>query len=380
MANFISEFKNGKKGSNVGIPFGPGLESLTRALGGLLRGMMYGIASAPKVGKSTFVDYAFVIQPYLYALEKGLDIVWIYFSYEMDRVTKEFDFSVYFLYRDFGIKTVTLPEGVTVRGESIIWLCSDYLRGRLKDDNDQLIVVNAEIEEKLKEVYYKRIIPIFGEYAENGTCLKKGLIRFIEHKENPTGLRNKIIHFAEERGKFTYQDFTAKDGTKGKLVVDYIPDNPAEYVVIIYDTLRKIPRERGFSLKENVDKMIEYSVELRNKCQYTFVPIIHLNRSMTDVGRMKFMGDMLYPNGDDIKDTGNLSEEANHMLTMFNPNDDRYNLSTHFGRPIKDKSKNLLYPQMRTLHLVESRNVTFPQHFAVDMNGALKSFKKVDFK
>ena len=55
-------------------------------------------------------------------------------------------------------------------------------------------------------------------------------------------------------------------------------------------------------MKENVDKMIEYMVDIRNMYKYTFVPIIHLNRSMTDVNRLKFMDDMIFPNGDDIKD------------------------------------------------------------------------------
>ena len=39
-------------------------------------------------------------------------------------------------------------------------------------------------------------------------------------------------------------------------------------------------------------------------CSFTFVHIVHLNRSMSDTQRMKFLGDMLYPTPEDIKDTG----------------------------------------------------------------------------
>ena len=49
MSNFIEEFRKGKKGSNKGIPLGPGLSNITKSINGLQRGMMYTIAAAPKV-------------------------------------------------------------------------------------------------------------------------------------------------------------------------------------------------------------------------------------------------------------------------------------------------------------------------------------------
>ena len=48
------------------------------------------------MGKSTLVDYAFIIQPYLQSLKDGNLVDWTYFSFEMDRVSKEFDFAIYF--------------------------------------------------------------------------------------------------------------------------------------------------------------------------------------------------------------------------------------------------------------------------------------------
>ena len=109
---------------------------------------------------------------------------------------------------------------------------------------------------------------------------------------------------------------------------------------------------------------------------YTFVNIVHLNRDMADIERLKFMGDLIYPQPELIKDSGNLSEESTHVFTMFNPNDERYNLTSHFGMKIKDTNRNELFPNLRTVHLVESRFVPYPQHFRVNMNGALKDFKK----
>lgn len=378
MSNFVEEFKKGKSGKNKGLPLGNGLSKITRAINGIQRGMMYAIASSPKVGKSTFVNYGFVIQPYLYAKEKNIDIKWIYFSYEMDRVSMEFDFASYFLLHDFNITEVKLPDGISFQGKNIIPISSSYLKGQIQDDFGNTIIVNENIEDKLKIIYKERIIPIFGEYDSEGRLLKRGVIDFYEQKENPTGIYKKLFDFAKERGQFITEKYIGKDGIEYIKIISYKPNNPEEYVIIIFDTIRKLNRERNFTLKENVDKMISYSVEIRNLCKYTFIPIIHLNRSMTDINRMKYMGDLLFPGPEDVKDTGNISEECNHLFTMFNPNDERYNLDVHFGLKIRDSKGNELYPNMRTIHLVESRHSEYPQHFRVEMDGKQKNFKELN--
>ena len=84
--NLIEEFKKGQEGSNKGLPMGDGLSNVSKAINGVQRGRIYGVAAAPKAGKSTFVDYAFVIQPFLYAIQNNIPVEWIYFSFELDRI------------------------------------------------------------------------------------------------------------------------------------------------------------------------------------------------------------------------------------------------------------------------------------------------------
>ena len=97
MSNFITEYKKGQEGRNRGLPMGEGLELISNAIDGIQRGMMYAIGSAPKVGKSTFVNYGFIISPYLHMLKNpSINIRWRYYSWEMDRVTMEFDFVCHF--------------------------------------------------------------------------------------------------------------------------------------------------------------------------------------------------------------------------------------------------------------------------------------------
>lgn len=305
--NFIEEYKKGQTGGNKGLPMGIGLSNINNAISGVQKGRIYGIAAAPKTGKSTFTDYAFVLQPFLYAVKHNVPIEWIYFSFEIDRVSKEFDFASFFLYHDFKIKKIVLPKGVRRKGKSTIELSSNYLRGRVQDDNGNIIKVNSTVFDHLKKVYEKRIIPLFGEYDDKGMQIKKGYITFIEDKDNPTGLKKYLTSHAEKEGCFI------RDGNEyNKRITNYKPDNPEKHTIIITDHLRKLKPERGFLMKQTVDKYIEYSVELRNFCGYTFVHIIHLNRNMADIHRQKQFGDQLFPSSDDIKDTG--LENSNFLL------------------------------------------------------------------
>lgn len=402
--NFKEAFFKGQQGSNVGLPMGIGLATIARAIRGIQRAMMYVIAAAPKGGKSTFVDCGFVIAPCLFVIDNNeqynkhieegftpeqikeqhklayIDLEVIYNSYEIDRVSKEFDFVAHFLNNDYGITHIQLDEGVTFEKKNTVELGADYLRGKLVDDNGNLILVKPTIIEKIGEVYTNRIIKLFGQYDSLGRLEKKGMITFLDVRENPTGIKKWLIDYAGKHGTILYDKFVGKDGKVHEKMKSYIPNNPDKIVLVVTDHLRKLVNEQGFTLKQTVDKYSEYSVELKNVLKFSFVQIIHLNRSMTDINRMKHQDDMLYPNSDDVKETGNLAEDCDYMFTIFNPNDDRYNLPKHFGKMIKDRHNNLLYPNYRSIHLVENRHGPYPQHFAVNMDGKIKKFEQLIIK
>jgi hypothetical protein len=415
--NFRAAFEAGQKGSNKGLPMGEGLKIISQAINGIQRGRIYTVGAAPKGGKSTLVDVGFCIEPAIYVLDhnakikasmevlatrletvtdvdtrhslnleyeqlnkKLIDVEFIYNSYEIDRVSKEFDFVAHFLNSDYAIYEINLPTGKTYKQKNVVSLSSAFLKGELEydttnpDDPKEVIKVSNELLDKIKNVYRNRIIPLFGEYNDKGEKVSKGIIKFLEIKDNPTGVRNYLIEYAKENGEFLYRT-TVKDGVTFQRMIGYRPNNPAKYVIIITDHLRKLLPERGFKMKETVDKFSEYAVEFRNTCNFTFVHIIHLNRALSDIGRRQFDDDRLFPQSDDIKETGNLSEDSNYIFTMFNPNDDKFNLSKHFGKTIRRPDKSLLYPFMRTIHLVESRHCVCPQHFRVNMYGDVKKFE-----
>jgi hypothetical protein len=371
--NFHEEYKKGQRGGNKGLPMGEGLSHISNAINGIQQGRQFVVASGPKVGKSTFVNYGFLIHPFLYAQEHGINVEWIYYSLEMNRVSQEFDVAAHFLYLDHGINDVILPPGVLKKGKNVVSLSSNYLRGRMQDDNNNLIKVDPKIFECLKVVFEKRIIPLFGEFDANGKQIKKGAITFIKDSNNPTGINKYLLRHAEKSGKLIYADENGFKRLSG-----YKPNDPNKFTIIITDHMRKLIPESGFKMKQTIDKMSEYHCILRDLLNYTFVDIIHLNRSVSDVQRMKAFGDMLFPSSDDVKDSGNLAEDCDYLITLFNPNDERYNLKKHFGKKIKLENGDIIYPNMRTLHLVESRHCEFPQHFRTEMMGNVKNFTKLE--
>lgn len=47
--NFIEAYKLGQEGKSKGLPLGEGLEEVSRAINGLQKAMIIGVAASPKV-------------------------------------------------------------------------------------------------------------------------------------------------------------------------------------------------------------------------------------------------------------------------------------------------------------------------------------------
>lgn len=369
--NFQRHFREGRQGRNIGLS--TGIKAFTRALRGIQRKRIYGIGAAPKVGKTKLTDYCFVLSPYEQMLAENRldDIEWIYWSLEVDRIQKEFDFAAHYFARDYGIYNY-------MHNGKLYGMSSSYLMGQELDEKERPIQVSDEHMTILIKIYQDKIIPLFGEFDETGKQIRRGKIIFIRESDNPTGLRNFLLSLAKRNGEFITEKYKTHD-SNGKDVIrerisGYRPKNPDKYWIIITDHIRKLKPERNFNKKETVDKWIEYQVELRDWCSYTFVDIIHMNRGLGSTDRLKFSGEFIYPTGDDAKDTGNLSEDADYFITLFNPNDEKYRLDKHFGVDLEG------YPHYRSIHIVESRHTECPIHIQTNMFGGITTFEGLNDK
>lgn len=308
---------------------------------------------------TAYVDKLCVINPYMYS--PSIKKKFIYYSFEIDRISKEAKYAAHFMSHDYGIE-----------------ISDSYILGKTKNESGDRVIVTEEHREKLVEIYSRRIIPLFGEYVKSGNSykrVKEGMIDFIEQRENPTGIRNYLLSYAAKHGKLIYEPFLTLEGgqeVQKQRLIGYEPFDPELHTVVIIDHIRGMARERGFDMKQNIDKMSEYHVELRNTFGFTFHFVVHLRRGLTDVDRLKFMKDSIFPTSEDIKDSGNLAEDCTHVFTIFNPADDKYNLKTHFG--VNFMQYNGMY---RTLHLVDSRYASCPQHWGTLFDGKNIRIKEV---
>lgn len=380
MSNFPQTFLEGKAGRNFGRD--TGIPNLNRAINGIQKKNTYGIAAAPKCGKTTLTDFI-ILSMYLEALANGEingkkdvdNLHIIYFSLEIDRISKEFKFAAFFMAYDYKI--------MNFKHRDIIYeMSGDYLSGKLLHyyidngiEKKEFVPVSVDHEEKLKNIYIHRIAPLFGEYDEKGVRVSTGVIDLVEDNDNPTGLDKYVRSYAASHGKFNTQKYMSIDDNGNPVektrIVSYVPDNPDEFVLIVTDHIRKPRRERGFSMKENIDKWLEYSTVTRNMCYYSYFHVVHSNRGISNVERLKFHGENIFPTADDVKDSGNLAEECTVLMTMFNANDEKYNLTVHMGVPL------VTHKRYRSLHITEARNVECPIHIQFNMYGAYNMFGKL---
>ncbi len=365
-------FLKGLAGENKGLP--TGISKLDRAIHGVQKGVIIGLAGSPKSGKSSLADSAFVLSPYLYSLTRpDIKLKIFYWSLEMDRTSVRFKAIAYFFNVDYNISTVTLPDGKTYKGSSMFALSSSYLLGKLQDDDENDIRVSELHQKIVIDIIKNRINPIYGEYDAFGKKLSIGTVDIIEDRNdsNPTGIYNHLMDFAAKNGTFIYESYKTKDGTIRQRRTGYNPTNDNDRVIIVIDHMRALKRERSFSMKQNMDKLTEYQIIIRNLCNYTFVDILHLNRNISDIQRIKFNNEYLYPNDDDLKDSGNLSEDADYLITMFDATDDRYNIKKHFGMDIENIFN------YRSMHLVRSRHSEAPVHIQTRMHPGILNFEQI---
>ena len=365
-------FYKGLNAKNKGLP--TGIPKLDRAIHGIQQGVLIGLAGSPKSGKSTLCDSAFLLSPYLYSLTRDdLNLKVFYWSLEMDKVSVRFRSIAYFFYVDYNISTVTLAPGRTYMGSNIFTMSSSYLLGKLQDDAGKDIVVSERHQTMVIDIINNRINPMFGEYSSNGKKLSTGVVDIIEDRNdsNPTGIYNNLMDYAATKGTFSYETYTKSGGATGKRLSGYTPNNPDDRVIVIIDHMRALKRERGFTMKQNMDKLTEYQIIIRNLCKYTFVDILHLNRNISDIQRIKFNNEFLYPNDDDLKDSGNLSEDADYLITMFDASDDRYGIKKHFDLDITDIFN------YRSIHLVRSRHSEAPVHIQTRFYPGVLRFEQI---
>lgn len=244
-------------------------------------------------GKTAFTDLAYVLQPYSwfkkYGEEHNIDIRWIYFSMERSKQYKLAKWASIRLYLKYNI----LMDVPTFLG----W-------GNRKNH------IPGEVYDKVVECI-EAIDPIL-DYVD-----------ISERPMNPTGVYHHVTKYAEHYGTTVEVPYATVDGVEWKRK-EYVPNNPRLVTIIVIDHIGKCKGETiegSFyhpQSKQLLDKMSDYcSSEFRDRFGFSPVVVSQFNRGLEDTTRR--VKTEMSPLPSDFKSTGNLYEDADVALALYNP-------------------------------------------------------------
>jgi replicative DNA helicase len=279
----LNEIDRGRAGLNVGLPMG--MNRLVEYLPNTQQGTYYLIGAGTKVGKTTLADDCFLYNPYDYLKANPdspiiLDID--YFSYEIE-------------------KKVKIVKGI---GRKLWW---DH--GLITDVNQILSRGNNHCSDELYN-----LVRGYRDYFEG----MEDVVTIHDMPDNPTGMNKYLYRKANSLGTVEYEivgkDEHGKDITRFK---KYTPNNPNRYWIIIIDHIALMKAERGFNTKQNIDKMSQYLVQLRNN--YNAIPVVIQQLAFDSENDERYKAGRLTPQIKDFGDSKYTTRDANVIMALFDP-------------------------------------------------------------
>ncbi len=331
--DLMGEISRGVEGKNSGINMGFGrLDNYIS----LRKAMYFLIGGFTGSGKTSFIDDAFVLNPIDQLLTGKSDVDYNVLYWSMER-RKNFKLAKW-----IGRK-IFLDTGQVIPINRLMgWVSKSE---RLTPNEHDLV--------KLQKDYI-------------GNILER--VTIFEGPENPTGIRSFVDNYAKKEGIFEKIDEYRNI---------YIPNNPDKMTVIVRDTIGLHKKEKGLaSKKEIIDKASEDNQKFRDKYGYIIVDVSQFNRDISSPLRLK-NGDV-EPMLEDFKETGSTQENADIVLSLFDPM--RYNVDDITGYDLiklRDSEGGKRYRSLKILknsYGVDSVRIGLAMQPAV---GVFKEMKKL---
>lgn len=266
----------GKNGENVGKS--TGMQKLDNIIGGIQPHRYYLISAASSVGKTSYVLY--IIYNLLKQETDEAPIYFLYFSLEIGADVLLAKLMALYCAEEFGI-----------------YLTVDDI---------------FSFQRPIGEHEYKCL-----ELARIWITNMLKYITILDVNVSASSLYRNTLSFAESVGKFT-QIGTTKV---------YIPNNPKQLMIGVLDHFSLVRCENGRSLKSEIDEISSYMVTLKRKLPLSWFVLMQQNRESSSMDRRK--ADLSEPGLNDLKDSGNPSQDADTVLQLFFPY--REQLSTYKG-------------------------------------------------
>ncbi len=312
---FEERLQEGLEGKYSGLS--NGLERINNHIFGIQRSCYTLIGGLSGSAKTTLVDYM-LLNAIQDAEAKNIPINIFYYSYEIDEISKKANWLSMLIYMKYDI--VITPQKIKCMGD-------------LRPNADELQLIRSEKPE-MEKLFAK--------------------ITWRWETGNPTGLYKEWWDFMAKRGTFEKEPYIDENGVPKERIVKYIPNNSEEYNIAVIDHIALMKMERGFSLKENLDKLSEYAVSCRNMFKMTFIFLQQFNQSLNSVDRQKFKGVDVSPQQNDFKDSTNPYTDADVVLGILNAH--KMDMETCLGYNINvDRAEYNLKDRFRMLKVIKNR-------------------------
>ena len=205
--------------------------------------------------------------------------------------------------------------------QSIVLRYMSYLLFTLSNKNVRISPADLESTNE-EHILSEKVLQLLEseEYQKRFAFFEKS-IEFME-SSNPSGVWFDLNAYAEAHGKSIYveEEYQNRDTgeiKKRKKFDHYEPDDPDEYVLIVVDHVSLLSQERNKSLRETINKLSEYMVQLRNKFSYT--PVIIQQQSTETANLEAFKANKIHPTTAGLSDSKYTARDCNTMIGIVNP-------------------------------------------------------------
>lgn len=310
---------------------------------GIEQGRYYLVSAHQKSGKTQVTSFVFLYAPLLYAYHHPEKLRLKIFYYPLEETKEEITlrFMSFILYHLSNHRIRISPEDLRSTHE-----------GR---------VLSEDVLALLKSEEYTKILDFFEQTV------------IFEESTNPTGAWKDLLNYANSHGTVHYKEVPYVDKVTGeektKKVFDYYePDDPNEYVEIIWDHVSLSGLERNMDLRQTIMKLSEYMVQLRNK--YNYIPVMIQQQSDETQNLDAFKNNKIRPSVSGLADCKYTARDCNLMLGLVNPY--AFELPKYLRYDVDKLRDNL-----RFLEVVVNRNGASKGIKALFFDGAVSFFNEL---
>jgi hypothetical protein len=325
------------------------------------------IGGAGGSGKSAWVDFHYVIGPYMWYLKHGEEE-----DISLKIILRSMERSKKMRVQKWIALKLFLSHKILIDVPNIMsWGMS---KSRLTDEVYNLIVKELDWFERMEDV-----------------------VEIVDGSTNPTG----VYHHAEKHAlsngtlyqpqivdnvlktlkKVDFKNYKVANEKehalygKENLEKTYIPNNPRQLTIHITDHVQAMRSEKGLSDKQNLDLHSSYSRELRDLYNFMIVNVSQLNRGVAETARR--VSTELLPEDKDFAGSSNLYFDCDMAGILFNPI--KYNMEKIAGYEVKKMESHEGINRLRTFHLLKNTyggdNLIFAYLF-VGENGLFNELPK----